>query len=30
VALDPVEVPEPSVFPSGPPTASLPVVRARA
>jgi alpha,alpha-trehalose phosphorylase len=30
VALEPVEVPEPSVFPSGPPTASLPVVRARA
>lgn len=30
VPLDPVHVPEPSVFPSGPPTASLPVVRARA
>jgi alpha,alpha-trehalose phosphorylase len=29
VALDPVGVPEPSVFPSGPPTASIPVVRAR-
>ncbi|MBD1543677.1 glycoside hydrolase family 65 protein [Arthrobacter sp. IA7] len=29
VPLDPVHVPEPSVFPSGPPTASLPVVRAR-
>ncbi|MBT2531018.1 glycoside hydrolase family 65 protein [Arthrobacter sp. ISL-48] len=30
VALDPVQVPEPTVFPSGPPTASIPVVRARA
>ncbi|MCU1515990.1 MAG: kojibiose phosphorylase [Pseudarthrobacter sp.] len=30
VALAPVEVPEPTVFPSGPPTASIPVVRARA
>ncbi|UZX01636.1 glycoside hydrolase family 65 protein [Arthrobacter sp. CDRTa11] len=30
VALEPVPVPEPTVFPSGPPTASLPVVRARA
>jgi alpha,alpha-trehalose phosphorylase len=29
VALEPVHVPEPSVFPSGPPTASIPVVRAR-
>jgi alpha,alpha-trehalose phosphorylase len=30
VALEPVQVPEPTVFPSGPPTASIPVVRARA
>jgi alpha,alpha-trehalose phosphorylase len=30
VALAPVPVPEPTVFPSGPPTASLPIVRARA
>ena len=30
VALAPVQVPEPTVFPSGPPTANLPVVRARA
>jgi alpha,alpha-trehalose phosphorylase len=30
VALEPVHVPEPTVFPSGPPTASIPVVRARA
>ncbi|TAP43455.1 glycosyl hydrolase family 65 protein [Arthrobacter sp. S39] len=30
VALAPVQVPEPTVFPSGPPTASIPVVRARA
>jgi alpha,alpha-trehalose phosphorylase len=29
VSLEPVHVPEPSVFPSGPPTASIPVVRAR-
>ncbi|MFC9334075.1 glycoside hydrolase family 65 protein [Arthrobacter sp. NPDC057009] len=28
VPLEPVHVPEPSVFPSGPPTASIPVVRA--
>jgi len=27
IALDPVEVPERTVFPSGPPTASLPIVR---
>ena len=30
VPLEPVPVPEPTVFPSGPPTASIPVVRARA
>ncbi len=30
VALEAVQVPEPTVFPSGPPTASIPVVRARA
>jgi alpha,alpha-trehalose phosphorylase len=30
VALEQVQVPEPTVFPSGPPTASIPVVRARA
>jgi alpha,alpha-trehalose phosphorylase len=30
VALEPVEVPEPTVFPSGLPTASIPIVRARA
>ena len=29
VPLEPVHVPEPTVFPSGPPTASIPVVRAR-
>jgi alpha,alpha-trehalose phosphorylase len=28
VALEPVEFPEPTVFPSGPPTASLPIVHA--
>lgn len=28
VPLEPVQIPEPSVFPSGPPTASIPVVRA--
>jgi alpha,alpha-trehalose phosphorylase len=28
VPLEPVHVPEPSMFPSGPPTASIPLVRA--
>jgi alpha,alpha-trehalose phosphorylase len=30
VPLAPVEAPEPTVFPSGLPTASIPIVRARA